>query len=62
MLSKDSIPLSTEQVSALSHANRSIVLDEFSKATIELNVLGTSQAFAALAAACAAPNWAPYAE
>jgi hypothetical protein len=55
-------PLSAEQVSALSHANRSIVLDEFGKATIALSVLGTSQAFAALAAACAAPNWAPFAE
>jgi hypothetical protein len=55
-------PLSTEQVSALSHANRSIVLDEFGKATIALSVLGTSQAFAALAAACGAPNWAPFSE
>jgi hypothetical protein len=47
-------PLSKEQVSSLSQANRSIVLDVFGKSTISLSVFETSKAFAALAAACTA--------
>jgi hypothetical protein len=55
---QEPIPLSANQVSALSRANRSIALDTLGKGSASFSVVGTSQAFATLAAACSAPNWA----